>query len=323
MSVTAFSGPIVQFGTVATSTGGTGILGNDLEHNDQRAPVVEDLGHMTMDPRVAYAYQPGSGVSAKTFGFYRGIANVDYVPITANASALVSTTGSSGLSTFTLVAASTGNGTYSTTITAPETGQVTGTLIAIDSTAAYVTFGSAGTIVAWNPGAGTGRNIVIKPSSNGDAGTYSVAGRDMYGFKMTETIAGGSTNLAGKKAFKYISSITNTTTPTSTGISIGFGDIFGLPWNVPYVGQNLSLNLNSAANIAGSVAASSANIVLASTAATQTSTTPDVRGTFSSTTASNGTQRLQITVSLVTSAAAAITSTNVAPMFGANQFSSV
>lgn len=324
MTITAFSGPVIGFGTVTTSSAGTGLLGQDLEHNEQRAPSLFDLLIGLSDPRAAYAYQPGSGPTALTYGFFRGAGIVDYVPATSNTSAFQATaTGSSGVTTFVLAAASSANGTFSTTIVAPETGKPTGTLIAIDSTASALTFGSAGTVVCWNPAGGAGRNIVIHPSSNLDAGTFSVAGRDMYGYKITETIAGGSTSLIGKKAFKYVSSITNTTTPTSTGVSIGFGDVFGFPLFVPYVGQSLSLNLNSTAGIATSVPASTTNVILASTVVTQTSTTPDVRGTFSSTTASNALQRLQMSVTLTAQLAATITSTNVTGLFGGTQFSSV
>ena len=325
MTITALSGPLVVFGTVTTSSAGTGLLGGDMEHNEDRAPSLFDLGTGLADPRAAYAYDPGGAPTAVNLGFYSpGPVFVDYVPITANTSAFQATaTGSSGVSTFTLAAASSAGGTFSTTIVAPETGRVTGTLIAIDSTAAYVSFGSAGTLELWNPAAGTGRNIVIKPSSNLDAGTFSVAGRDMYGYKMTETIAAGSTNLAGKKAFKYISSITNTTTPTSTGVSIGFGDVFGMPLFVPYAGQGLALNINSTASISALVPASTTNFVFGSTVATQTSTTPDVRGTFASTTATNGVIRIQISVIPSAQNVATITSTNVAPLFGGTQFSSV
>lgn len=334
MTITANSGPLISFGAVQTSSAGTGLYGNDLEHNEQRGPDVSDLGDALMDPRVAYAYQPGSGVTVKTFGFFNNTGTVDYVPITANASAFVSatvvTTGVVGA--FTLNAASSGGGTYSTTIIAPETGNASGTLLAIDSTAAYVTFGSAGTIAAWNPGAGTGRVISITTSSSGDLGTWSVAGRDMYGYKITETIAlsQGSTNssgytIKGQKAFKYISSITNATTPVSTSVSIGFADRFGFPLAVPYTGINAQVQVIATAYGSSSQMAllSSANVLLASTAATQTSTTPDVRGTFNSTVASNGTVRLQMLVTPSASAVAAITSTNVAPLFGGTQFSSV
>ena len=325
MTATAFSGPIVQFGTVLSSTSGTGILGADMEHNEQRAPMVADLGDAMMDPRTAYSYDPGSGVTTMTLGFYNNTANVDYIPAAINSSAFVVNTASSGVSTFTIAAASSAGGTYSTTIIAPETGKATGTLIAIDSTAAYLTFGSAGTFGVWNPAAGAGRNITIHPSSNLDGGSYSVAGRDMYGFKVTETIAGGSTSLAGKKAFKYVTSVTNTTTPTSTGILVGFGDVYGFPWAVPYAGTNIQVTIGSSPATSNGVnALSSATLSLASTAAVQTSTTPDVRGTYASSTASNGTLiRMQLTVFPTANLIAAITSTNVAPLFGGVQFSSV
>lgn len=329
MTITAYSGPIIGFGTTPTSSAGTGLLGADAEHNSQRGPSLFDIGQGLLDPRVAYAYQPGSGPSALTFGFYRGVGNVDYVPaaITNTASAFVAlaTVSTGVIGAFTLAAASSANGTYSTTIIAPETGQETGTLIAIDSTAAYVTFGSDGSIAAWNPGAGTGRCITINKSSNLDSGTYVVIGRDMYGFKMTEQItSSSSTNLAGVKAFKYISAIINTTTPTSTSVSIGFGDVFGFPLAVPYCGQNTDVRiLASAYSSAVAVALSSANTVLASTIATQTSTTPDVRGTYASSTASNGTVRLQMTITPTASGASTITSTNVTALFGGTQYSSV
>lgn len=324
MTITALSGPTITFGTVLTSSAGTGLSGLDLEHNEQRGPDLSDLGDALMDPRVAYAYQPGSGPSARTFGFYNNTALIDFVPIAANTSAFVVNTGSSGVSTFTLNAASSANGTYSTTIIAPETGQVTGTLIAVDSTAAYLTFGSAGTIAIWNPGAGTGRVVTIRPSSNLDAGTYSVAGRDQYGFKITELVTGGSTSLTTRKAFKYVSSVTNTTTPTSTGILVGFGDTFGLPLFTPYAGLNAQASFNSSVVNAVSVPFSSANFVAAqSVSSVATSTTPDVRGTFVSTTATNGVIRLQLLVTPSASAAASINSSNVTGLFGLTQFSSV
>jgi hypothetical protein len=335
MTITAYSGPVGQFGTVMTSSAGTGIVGNDLEHNEQRAPMFSDLGDMMMDPRVAYSYQPGQGATKLFLNFYSNFATVDYVPATINASALVTSSYvSSGITTYTIPGPNgvSSNGVITTTIIAPETGKATGTLLAIDSTAAYVTFGSAASAGVWNPAAGTGRCIQIITSSSGDAGVFTVAGRDMYGYKMTETLAlsQGTSNssgitITGQKAFKYISAITNTTTPTSTGVSIGFSDHYGMPMYVPYAGANSQVWIGSSANnIAAVSALSTTNFILplASTA-TATSTTPDVRGIYESTTPSNGVVRLQLIVNPTVALVAAITSTNVAPFFGATQFSSV
>lgn len=324
MTITAISGPTITFGTVQTSSAGTGLLGADLEHNEQRAPDLSDLGDAFMDPRVAYCYQPGSGPTARTFGFYNNTAMIDYIPATANTSAFVVNTASSGVTTFTLAAASSANGTFSTTIIAPETGNVTATLIAIDSTAAFLTFGSAGTVAMWNPGGGTGRTVTIRPSSNLDAGNYSVAGRDQYGYKITELVAAGSTNLTTRKTFKYITSVANATTPTSTGILVGFGDTFGLPLFTPYAGLNAQVAINSSVVNSIIIPFSSANYVAAQlVSSVATSTTPDVRGTFTSTTASNGVLRLQLLVTPTASAAASVNSTNITGLFGLNQFSSI
>jgi hypothetical protein len=330
MTETAFTGPIGQFGLVQTSTAGTGILGNDLEHNPNRAPMWSDLGDSMMDPRVAYAYQPGH--SKLTVSFFNNIAQIDYVPTTLSTNAFVSNTAvSSGTTTYTLNAASSANGTYQTTIIAPETGKATANLLAIDSTAAYLSFGSDGAFAVWNPAGGTGRCISITTSSSGDLGTWSIAGRDMYGYKITETIAlsQGTSQSSGyliysQKAFKYVSSITNCSTPTSSGVSIGISDHYGMPLYTPYTGQNALINLlptSYSSQVA--VALSSANLILASTIVTQTSTTPDVRGIYESTTASNGTLRVQIQCNPTAANIAAITSTNVAPLFGYTQYSSV
>lgn len=347
MTITALSGPLVVFGTVTTSSAGTGLLGQDLEHNEDRAPSFFDLGVAMADPRAAYAYDPGGAPTAVNLGFYNpGPAMVDYVPITANASAFVTTTiGSCLLTTLfpSTVAASSALGTYATTIIAPETGKVTGPLFAIDSTAAFTSLGAAGTLEMWNPGAGTGRCISVTTSSSNDGGTFSIAGRDMYGYKMTETltVAQGTSGAAagytikGQKAFKYISSITNTSTPTSSGVSIGFTDTFGFPLYVGYLGFNTQVRLLASAYSSVVMVALSSHgtagggstgvgVVLGqSSIASQTSTTPDVRGIYASSTATNGTLRLQMMVTPAASAVASITSTNVAPFFGATQFSSV
>lgn len=332
MSITAESGPIVSFGLTMTSSAGTGLLGNDMEHNPQRAPSLFDLGVGMTDPRVAYQYNPGAASASRFFGFHRGQGCVDYVPA-AGSSALVpsSATNVAAGAAYTL-SVSSAVGTYTTTIIAPETGKTSESLIAIDSTAAYLTFGSAGTVALWNPGAGTGRCLSITTSSSGDAGTYTFVGRDMYGFKITESLAlsQGTSASSGfsvttQKAFKYISAIYNSTTTTSTSVQISIADRIQFPFYVPYTGFNAEIRLlASAYSSAVIVPLSSASTILGSAlTTTQTSTTADVRGTYASSTAFNGTLRVQIVVTPSASALAAVTSTNVSPLFGANQYSSV
>lgn len=332
MTITAQSGPIVVFGAVMTSTAGTGLLGNDTEHNDQRAPSLFDLGVGMMDPRAAYQYEPGG--NSPFVGFYDGPeVYVDFVP-TLGASAIVNSTATNVAAgaAYSLNTASSAVGTYATTIIAPETGRVTGSLLAFDSTAALLTFGSAGTMQMWNPAAGTGRCLSITTSSSGDAGTYVFVGRDMYGYKITEAVAlsQGTSNSSGytvntQKAFKYLQAVYNSTTTTSTSVRIDIADIFEFPLYTPYTGLNAEVRLNTTSySSTVLVALSSANVALgAGSSITQTSTTADVRGTFASTTASNGTLRLQMRVQPTAANIATITSTNVAPLFGNVQYSSV
>lgn len=321
MVITANSGPMVTFGITQSSTGQT------MEYNEERAPDVSDLGSGTMDPRPFYRYAPGSAVGSKILSLYDNAGFVDWVPGAVSSNGLVSN-GSSGVGGTTLTLTSTGAGVVTTSIVAPESGiTVTGLVLlgstVSGSTLAYIAFGQSGTVAAWNPQFGTGRNITIALSSNLDAGSFTILGRDMYGFKMSETLAAGSTTITGKKAFKYITSIQASTTLTSTGFLIGYGDVYGFPLKLPYVSVNAAVAVSSNGLLLTQGAISSATVVLASTVATQTSTTPDVRGTYASTGASGAGYRLQIIQNTDAFQMGQITASDVSPLFGGTQFSSV
>jgi len=318
MVITANSGPFLAFGITATSTGQV------TQYNEDEGPSTFDQGSGLMDPRPFYRYTPGSGVnpnSSAAIGFsanqtmqlWDNVSYVDYIPAAANSSAIAvaaSNAPTSG-SALTLAAAGSSVGAISTTLSAPE-GGVSGTVIAIDSTAAFVEFGQSQNIAAWNPRAGTGRSVLITTSSSGDGGSVTVAGRDTYGFKLSETVVlstatttAAASNSSGykwptKKAFKYVSAVTASTTVTSTGWSVGFIDTFGFPGVVNYCGFNTTVVISTSPNNynSGSVVLSSANVILASTVAgTQASSTPDVRGTFKSSVATDGSLvRLQMFV---------------------------
>lgn len=329
MGITANSGPMFVYGLTQSSTGQV------AEYNEERGPSLYDLGTGLMDPHYQYGYTPGSGVGTQVKGLWDQRGIVDYTPFTAGASAIAISSVNAPVSGAALtLAPKSSNGTFLTTIVAPETGAAV-SVVALDSTAATLNFGSGGTVAMWNPAAGTGRAIAVLTScANTNSEVYIVRGRDMYGFKMTENIVGSTTSSGtgtGKKAFKYIQSVTcsTTVTVTSTGVSIGMTDIYGLPLKAAYphgiTVQVSSVGPTTANNITLST---SVNFTVASTNASQTATTGDVRGTYTSSIAGNFTTvaasaavRLTIYQPVTVQAAALVTASDVSAMFGATQFS--
>lgn len=326
MGITANSGPLVSYGATFGSTNGDGILGRDMEYNDSRGPSLFDLGTGIMDPRVAYGYSPGNPVTTKVMGFLDDRGTIDAVPtaVSSNLLAISSNTTPVAGAAVTLLTSKTG--VTATTIVAPESGTTTGTLLCLDSTATQLAFGQTGNVSMWNPAALGGRALIISPSSNTDGGSWSVAGRDVYGYKITETFAAGSTTITGQKAFKYVSSVISATTINSTGLGIGTTDRFGMPLYVDRITPNLSIAISTGAgggNLCTAVVASTTTFLFGSTAATQTSTTPDVRGLYISSAATGSSARWFISYRPSAAALASVNSTNVTGLFGGNQFSSV
>jgi hypothetical protein len=331
MGITAISGPQVVYGVAQTSTGGT------QEYNEERGPSLFDLGQATGDPRFYFNYDPGSPVGTQVKGFYGQRAQVDYIPYGISSCAISQSSGTvpTAGTALTLAPLST-LGAFATTIIAPETGKSV-SVVAIDSTAAVLTFGSGGTVALWNPQAGTGRAISITTSSSGDvvAGNgYTVFGRDMYGIKMEETILASTVTATGvgKKAFKYISQIIASTTVTSTGVGIGFIDTFGFPLRFNYVTPDVVISFSTNYQSAMTAATASSSTTTTASTATQTSTTGDVRGTWASTIATTGTSatiatggavRVYCSQNITATMASNITFTDTTAMFGNAQFSSI
>lgn len=313
MGITAISGPHVVYGVTQNSTGGVS------EYNDQRAPSLYDLGTAFADPRSNFSYRPGGAVTDQVYGIFNNRATVDCVVGTTLANNIAAAQAPTASTALTLN--TTGDGVTQTTIVAPEDGS-TVSVLCIGSTAATLTFGSADTVALWNPAAGTGRCITITTSSSGDGGSWSIAGRDMYGFKMTEnlSVTGSSAGVTTQKAFKYISAIKASTTITSTGITVGVSSIFGLPIVATYSGVDTAIRLIFTSSL---VSANSSGPITVASTATATSTTGDVRGTYASTTALSTTARLQIAQHITAAMVAATTESDTSAIFGVTQYSSV
>lgn len=149
----------------------------------------------------------------------------------------------------------------------------------------YVPFGQNLGVRAYNPQCMTGRNVRIT-TAGGDTAVYTVTGYDVYGYPMSEAItANGASTVSGKKAFKYIASVTPVGTVGAT-ITVGTGDVFGFP-----IFSNSFYDVQIAWN-AGAIAPTTGYIAGVATAAT--TTTGDVRGTYAVQSASDGSKRLSV-----------------------------
>ena len=120
----------------------------------------------------------------------------------------------------------------------------------------------------------------------------TVTGTDYWGQAQTEDIAcNGTTLVAGQKAFKTVTSVYVDDAITGT-ILIGNEDTFGLPYRVTDAGYLFRLGW------AGALANDTSGTFVAADTATATATTGDVRGTFTPSSAANGTRRLVIGIAL-------------------------
>lgn len=177
-----------------------------------------------------------------------------------------------------------------------------------------------------NPVESLARCVSITGVAATAAQTIPVRGYDIYGFPMTETIAipAGAATTYGKKAFKYIASIT----PTTAGgtIAVGWGDTFGIAvrsdkWE--YTNNFYAGAFQTAQT--GWHAFDGTNPA--------TGTTFDVRGTLTvsananaslapiaTPAATNGTNRLMIATSVPLYNNIQGTPINSAPMYGVTQF---
>lgn len=191
-----------------------------------------------------------------------------------------------------------GVGTY--TISTPPTAAISGGTITARGagTSNLIPYGSAGTIQLWNPACLLSRALVVTcNNASGVGGTFTINGYDCYGFAMTEqiTITPGSALTAnGKKAFKYIASVTPGFTDATYTYAIGTQDVVGFSIRSDTFQAGMDSDVSIMFNNA---AITSATGYTAAVLTTPTATTGDVRGTYALQTSSNGTLRLGFTSS--------------------------
>lgn len=115
----------------------------------------------------------------------------------------------------------------------------------------------------------------------------TVTGTDEYGVVVSESSASG-TSLAGKKAFKTITSVT--TSANITSLTVGTGTVLGLPVHLPDAVDVLKEILDGAAATAGTL--------VAGVNSAATATTGDVRGTYVPNSAPNGARVYELIIGI-------------------------
>lgn len=179
-----------------------------------------------------------------------------------------------------------------------------------------VPFGNNMTVQAWNPQALLSRAVAITAAA-GASGTnvFTVRGYDVYGFPMTETItAAAAAQTVGKKAWKYIKSVTPSATDAHN-YSVDTLDIFGFPLRADNFAEVL---VNYSASLNPALITANTGFVAADLTAVS-ATTGDVRGTFAATSAT-GANRLSFRQTPSPLAMAALQGATAQGIFGLDQY---
>ena len=330
MGITANPGPLVSFGLTRTSTGGV------QEYNEQRGPDVSDCWNILGDPRAPFVYRPGSAVTTETYGWFNGLGVIDCSPTTLSCNGIALSQQPVAGTAITLSTVNTGNATINVSLT-PSSGGSAVTVLSIDSTYSTfprgLSFGQSGTVTAWDPATLIARQVTIGRATGADdtGATYTIQGFDTYGYAVTETITGtsstGNSTYASRKAFKFIRSITPAGTLGATAIYVGVNDTYGFPMAVK---DGSMVQIWSGLSSNGSWLSAQSSLMTFWSTGTQTATTPDIRGVWASTIASNSTsatpQRVKIVVTPDAgdfySMTQTYTSTGPCNWLGDNQYSS-
>lgn len=137
------------------------------------------------------------------------------------------------------------------------------------------------------------RCVTVK-ATGANTATYTISGYDQYGQPMSQLIAAPSTStVATTKAFKTVTSVTNANATAGTnGLEVGFNDKFGMPLRVTDIAYVQSVKW------AATLAADAGTVVVADATSPATTSTTDVRGCYTPSSAANGTRRLVMAIAI-------------------------
>lgn len=319
MSIEAKAGPVLRWGQMPPAAAGF----PPPDYNSDRAPQGDDLGSGLIDPRFGYRiggwFNPsnalGQGVpnpQAIITLMASELVAVDQVPSAIAVNNIAAAANVVNGTPMTLVAASgAGITVMSSALVIPQTGLIvpTGNL-AIDLLPGLVSFGTTGAIACVDPTHNIARAVAITGAVSATGGTFLVAGLDLYGQPQTEAIVAGAGAVTtnGKKGWKFIASVTPQFTDAHN-YSVGTADIYEFPYRIDFF-PYATVGWNNA------IIAASTGFVAADATSPATSATGSVRGTYAVQSASDGTKRLQMFLSLSVAALAAVTPTNFVSIFG-------
>lgn len=302
---TAFKGPLIVYGKRPP-------LGNSNE-NPYLAPSLVYGGVGLYDPRGGY-----NVTKAGALGLFAGDgASLNQVPATLAANNIAASQTPTANVALTLVSSTAAGITVlaAATVVWPSGNTIPSGALAIDGAPGLVSFGSnaeAGSfspVTFYDPTKSIARAVRVHSVGADTSATFKVVGFDIYGFPMTETITGASgADANGKKAFKFITSVTPAGTLSGSAVTVGTQDVFGFPLLSSFF-HDVLIYWNSASITANT------GYLAADTTSPATSTTGDVRGTYAVQSASDGTKRLAMYVN----PSVANIALSTAGMFGVQQ----
>ena len=296
MTVSAVQAPVVAF-----ADDPLGLVANT---NPDAAPSPFLMGTGILDPRPAYTYAPGSqgsaipgqsgaittGVPTMMWSVCTDIIAVYAVPSTISA-VNIAASQSPVAAALTLVSVTGAGITAGVSIVNAANKQTVTGLLAIDGPMAAVSFGQSGAFQAWNPATALSRAVRLTSGGNDSGITFNVRGYDLFGYPMSENITGANAGIAtGKKTWKYIASITPSAAVAGT-VSVGTADIYGFPIRADSFGLLDIVWANA-------VITANTGYTVPDATSPATFTTGDVRGTYATQSASNGTNALHIYISI-------------------------
>jgi hypothetical protein len=262
------------------------------------APSLDFLSCGMQDHRMAYNARGSSATQPGIVGWY-GAADpivANYVPsaiATANIAPLANVVSGTAMT----LRASSGAGITVLSVAAPAffmpTGLTLSAGVVIDGLPSLQVFGSGGNFQTgfYNRGTYVGRAVSISGVSGGAGGTFTVNMIDIYGYPCTQlvTVAAGANTVNTLKTCKAVVSVVPNFSDAHN-YSVGTADVYGFGILASFFGDTL-INWNNA------VITANAGFVAADTTNPATTTTGDVRATYATQSASDGTKRLFMRVS--------------------------